>query len=152
MGCRFRKNQGFAEVMSGEWIDTHLVFRQVHPNHVDGAMPNSVAFSPTPKDDDKLSVDDSAQVTAEGCWKHFTEKLGFKSVGTWAVSAGEIHGAGDLDLRKDPVVDAQDATKSNPAHCVIDFSRLTSKGQRKKKAQTLAIKASERGCQFLAAK
>ena len=138
--------------MSGQWTDTHLVFRQVHPNHVDGTRPNSVAFSPMPKDEDKLSVDDSEQVTAEGCWKHFTERLGFSSAGTWAVSAGEIVDVGDLDLRKDPVVDVNDSTKNNPAHCVIDFARLTSKGQRKKRAQTLAIKASERGCQFSAAK
>ena len=138
--------------MSGQWADTHLLFRQVHPNHVDGARPNSVAFSPTPKDEDKLSVDDSALVTAEGCWRHFTETLGFSSAGTWAVSAGEIVEAGDLHLCKDPVVDLQDPTKSNPAHCVIDFCRLTSKGHRKKRAQTLAIKASERGCQFSAAK
>lgn len=136
--------------MTTDWKNTDLVFRQVHPNHWDGKNPNSVAFSPTPKDDDKLSVDDGAQVTAENSWIFFTKNLGFRSVGTWAVSAGEIQALGDLELHRDPLVDSTDATKNNPAHCLIDFSRLTSKGQRKKRAQELAIKASERGCQFQA--
>ena len=136
--------------MSEDWKNTDLVFRQVHPNHWDGKSPNSVAFSPTPKDDDKLSVDDSAQVTAEQSWIFFTKNLGFRSAGTWAVSAGEIQTVGDLELQRDPLVDPENATKNNPAHCLIDFSRLTSKGQRKKRAQELAIKASERGCQFQA--
>lgn len=136
--------------MSSDWNHNDLVFRQVHPHHWDGKNSNSVAFSPTPKDDDQLSVDDSAQVTAEKSWGFFTKNLGFRSIGTWAVSAGEIQTAGDLELLRDPLIDPDDSTKNNPAHCLIDFSRLTSKGQRKKRAQELAIKASERGCQFQA--
>ncbi len=134
--------------MSKAWTDEDLVFRQVHPNHSDGKSPNSVAFSPTLKDEDKLSVDDASLVTAEGSWSHFTKKLGFQSVGTWAVSFGEIAAAGDLDVVRSPIVDPVDASKNNPAHCLIDFSRLSSKGQKKKRAQELAIKASMRGCQF----
>ena len=134
--------------MSAAWANTDPVFRQVHPNHWDGKAPNSVAFSPTPKDEDKLSVDDASLVTAEGSWSHFTKRLGFQSVGTWAVSFGEIDAAGDLELVRNPLVDPVDALKNNPAHCLIDFSRLSSKGQKKKRAQELAIKASARGCQF----
>ena len=134
--------------MSEDWTNTDIVFRQVHPNHWDGKNPNSVAFSPTPKDDDQLSVDDNAKVTAEESWNFFTKNLGFRSAGTWAVSAGEVETVGDLELQRDPIVDPTDTSKNNPAHCLIDFSSLTSKGQRKKRAQELAIKASERGCQF----
>ena len=127
--------------MSEEWANTDLVFRQVHPKHCDGRNPNSVAFCPTPKDDAKLSVDDASLVTAEESWSHFTGKLGFKSAGTWAVSYEEIESAGDLTLMKDPLED-------NAAHCLIDFSKVSSKGQIKKRAQLLAIKASARGCLF----
>ena len=125
-----------------------LVFRQVHPNHWDGKNPNSVAFSPTPKDKDKLSVDDASLVTAEGAWSHFTKNLGFQSVGTWAVSVGEIGAAGDLELVRNPITDPTGAATNNPAHCLIDFSRVSTKGQKKKRAQELALKASARGCQF----
>jgi hypothetical protein len=134
--------------MSADWMNTDLLFRQIHPNHWDGKNPNSVAFSPTPKDADKLSVDDAAQVTAEYSWRHFTQNLGFMSAGTWAVSVAEIESAGDLDLYRAPLIDLDDVSKNNPAHCLIDFSRLTSKGQKKRRAQELAIKASVRGCQF----
>ena len=88
--------------MSEEWANTDLVFRQVHPNHWDGASPNSQAFFPTPKDEDKLSVDDAAQVSAEGSWNHFTKQLGFRSVGTWALSFGEIEAAGLEHIQEHP--------------------------------------------------
>ncbi len=138
--------------MSVDWTSTKLVFRQVHPHHWDGKSPNSVAFCPTPKDDHKLSVDDSALTSAENAWLHFTRNLGFQSAGTWAVSPDEIEALGDLELQRNPITDSVDPSKNNPAHCVIDFSPLSSKGQRKKRAQELAIKASARGCQFLSTK
>ena len=133
--------------MTEEWANSDLLFRQVHPHHWDGRNPNSQAFFPTPKDENKLSVDDASKVTAEGSWSHFTKNLGFRSVGTWAVSFGEIKAAGDLELLKNPLI-SEEASKDNLAHCLIDFSRLTSKGQQKKRAQELALRASARGCQF----
>jgi hypothetical protein len=134
--------------MNMNWLPTHLVFRQVNPKHWDGKTPYSQAFFPTPKDDDQLSVDDSNLITAEGSWRHFTQDLGLQSDGTWAVSVEEISAAGDLALQPDPILDAQDPAKNNPAHCRIDFSKLTSKGQKKRCAQELALRASARGCQF----
>ncbi|MCC5841505.1 MAG: hypothetical protein JJT96_15430 [Opitutales bacterium] len=129
--------------MRSEWTGKNLLFRQVHPHHWDGTRPNSVAFLPTPKDKDLLSVDDAALVTAEASWSHFTQNLGFRSVGTWAVSVEEICDAGGLEARADPLHD-------NSAHCVIDYSSVTTKGQKKKRAQILAMAASGRGCQFAA--
>ena len=134
--------------MSDEWTSDSLLYRQVHPTWQKDGLPSSQAFGPTPKDEDKLSVDDAAKVSAEGSWTHFTKSLGFQSAGTWAVSFGEIEAAGDLDLMKSPVVDEANAAKSNAAHCLINFSRLTTKGQKKKRAQHLAISASARGCLF----
>jgi hypothetical protein len=125
-----------------------LLYRQVHPNHWDGHNPHSVAFSPTPKDQDQLSVDDAALVSAEASWNHFTQVLGFKSVGTWAVTATEITTSGDLPLWRSPITDDADTAKNNPAHCHIDFSKLKTKGEKKRCAQRLAMLASSRGCQF----
>lgn len=125
-----------------------LLYRQVHPNHWDGKNPNSVAFSPTPKDHDQLSVDDATLVSAEGSWTHFTKNLGFKSVGTWAVTSAEITAAGDLSVARSPITDAAEPAKTNPAHCHIDFAKLTTKGEKKRCAQRLAMLASARGCQF----
>ena len=134
--------------MKDDWVNEDLVFRQVHPKHWDGKSPNSQAFFPTPKDEGKLSVDDASIVTAEGSWNHFTKNVGFQSAGTWALSCGEIEATGDLVLLRNPIDDPEDESKRNPAHCLIDFNKLTSKGQQKRRAQELAMKASTRGCQF----
>jgi hypothetical protein len=132
--------------MSTAWTSGSLFYRQVNPNWVHGGLPTSQAFGPTPKDKEKLSVDDAAKVSAEGSWRHFTEKLGLASVGTWAVSMGEVEEAEDLVVAASPTVAAEDPTKNNPAHCDLDFSGVSSKGQKKRKAQHLAMKATARGC------
>ncbi len=93
-------------------------------------------------------MDDASLVTAEESWTHFTKDIGYKSVGTWTVTSTEVAASGDLTLQNDPIADQADATKNNPAHCLIDFSKLTTKGQRKRCAQQLALHASARGCQF----
>jgi hypothetical protein len=134
--------------MSAAWTSESLFYRQVNPSWLAEGVPSSQAFGPTPKDDDKLSVDDASKVSAEGSWRHFTETLGLRSVGTWAVSMGEVDEAGDLVVAASPKVVAEDPAKNNLAHCHVDFSRIASKGQKKKRAQHLAIKATERGCLF----
>jgi hypothetical protein len=138
--------------MSDNWNPDSLFLRQVNPHHWDGSRPNSQAFVPYPKDEDKVSVDDGAMVTPEDAWWHFTERLGFDSVGTWAVSHGEVIAAGDLTVSRSPVTGESDPARNNPAHCHIDFSKVSSKGQKRKRAQTLAIRAAERGCLFSAVK
>lgn len=134
--------------MSAEWTTTSLFYRQVNPNWLTNGSPNSVAFGPTPKDKDGLSVDDASLVSAEGSWRHFTEKLGLQSVGTWAVSMGEVEEAADLLVAASPKIVPEDPAKNNPAHCDIDFSKVSSKGQKKRKAQHLAMRATARGCLY----
>ena len=134
--------------MTDRWSVAHLFFRQVNPNHWDGHTPNSQAFVPFPKDKDQLSVDDSSLVSPEGAWTHFTTALGLKSAGTWAISLGEINEAGNLFVESSPVENEEEPQKDNPAHCHVDFSEVSSKGQKRRKAQTLAMYASERGCLF----
>lgn len=135
-------------MMSEAWKSNDLVYRQVHPSHAPDGVPSSQAFNPTPKDEGRLSVDDSRLVTAEESWNHFTKNLGFQSAGTWAVSFEEIEAPGGLVLLKAPVDDVENPSLNNPAHCLIDFNELDSKGEKKRRAQQLAIKASARGCQF----
>jgi hypothetical protein len=137
--------------MSAEWTSDSLFYRQVNPTWLADGVPSSQAFGPTPKDNDKLSVDDAAKVSEEGSWRHFTEKLGLRSAGTWAVSRGEVEEAGDLVLAASPLVVPEDPSRNNPAHCHIDFSGIVSKGQKKKRAQHLAMRATARGCRFKAA-
>lgn len=134
-------------MMSAEWHDNDLVYRQVHPTHAPDGVPSSQAFNPTPKDQGRLSVDDSRIVTAEESWNHFTANLGFQSAGTWAVSYEEIQTPGGLLLTRDPLADPDMPSRNNPAHCLIDFNGLASKGERRRRAQHLAIKASTRGIQ-----
>lgn len=134
--------------MSAEWTSESLFYRQVNPSWLAEGVPSSQAFGPTPKDENKLSVDDASKVSAEGSWRHFTEKLGLRSAGTWAVSLGEVEEAGDLVVATSPKVVAGDPAKDNPAHCDVDFSQVSSKGQKKHKAQHLAMKATARGCLY----
>lgn len=135
-------------MMSDEWKARDLVYRQVHPSHAPDGVPSSQAFNPTPKDEGKLSVDDSRVFTAEESWDHFTRNLGFQSAGSWAVSFEEVETAGGLVLLKNPLEDPENPSLKNPAHCLIDYNGLASKGEKKKRAQHLAIKASARGSQF----
>ena len=134
--------------MDTKWTPDSLFYRQVHPNWMVKEVPSSQAFGPTPKDEDKLSVDDASKVSAESSWRHFTEKLGLMSVGTWAVSMGEVEETGDLVVIASPKVVAEAPAKINPAHCDIDFSQVSSKGKKKRNAQVLAMKASDRGCLY----
>jgi hypothetical protein len=134
--------------MSDPWTSESLFYRQVNPAWLANGMPSSQAFGPTPKDEDKLSVDDAAKVSAEESWRHFTDQLGLRSVGTWAVSLAEVEEAGDLKVAASPTLVAEDPAKSNPAHCHVDFSQVSTKGQKKRKAQHLAIRATERGCLY----
>lgn len=134
--------------MSEDWKPDDLVYRQIHPSHAPDGKPSSQAFNPTSKDEGMLSVDDSRLVTAEDSWNHFTKNLGFQSAGTWAVSFDEIEGSCGLVLLKDPLDDPENPSLKNPAHCLIDFNGLASKGEKKRWAQQLAIIASARGNQF----
>lgn len=134
--------------MSAQWTSESLFYRQVNPSWLKDGLPTSQAFGPTPKDEGKLSVDDAAQVSAEGAWRHFTEKLGLRSAGTWAIKMAEIEEAADLTVAASPQEVPEDSTKDNPAHCHVDFSKVSTKGRKKQKAQHLAIKATARGCLY----
>ena len=137
--------------MSMNWANTDLLFRQVHPNHLEGKNPNSQAFLPSKAHQEKLSVDDASKVTAEQSWTHFTKNLGLQSAGTWAISFEEVKSCAEIQVLRDPILNEGEPSKNNPAHCLIDFSGLSSKGMKRNHAQRLAISASARGPRYLPA-
>lgn len=114
-----------------------VLLRQVHPSFYPERQLSSQAFFPFPKDDALLSTYDGDQIAAADAHKHYTEQLGFESVGVWGVSVEDAAGAG-LTSRPDPLPDFA-------SHAVIDFTGRTEKECRKlaKKLKALAI---ARGC------
>lgn len=115
-----------------------LLHRQVHPSWVQQGRVTSQVFRPTPKDEKRLSVYDGDLITAEAAWNHFTNSLGYASIGVLAVTVAEC-AAHDLHVAPDPA--------HFPEHVLIDFAGL-SEGSTKKKAKYLTAAADSRGWQY----
>lgn len=113
--------------------DQTLLLRQVNPKFFENGQVSSQAFFPFPKDDGKLSVYDSDQISVEDAYHHYTVDQQLASVGVWAVNGAEVTAEG-LTYLPDPVV-------GNAAHAVIDFDVRSEKECRKlaKKLRSLAV-------------
>ncbi len=96
-----------------------------------------------PKDAGELSVSRGSVTTASAAHDHFTQRLGFKSAGTWAVTVGEVKKEG-LSAIPQPV-DESAEQPADPAHAFIDFRAVASKGQVEGKGARLGRVASARG-------
>jgi hypothetical protein len=96
---------------------------------------SSGAFNPTVKDNDQLSVYNGGKFSAKQAYDHYTRQ--FTAYGVLSVSVEEVHALPPLTSIED----------NNPfdGHCYIDFSGLSSKNQRTKKAGQLRDFAVERG-------
>lgn len=116
--------------------DDTLLFRQAHPNFIEAGELTSQAFTPFPRDDGHLSVDDGDQVNAEASFQRYTEEEKLQSAGVWAVTASE---AEDIDTPA-----ASSPVEGNPAHAHLDFTNIAIKKHRKF-AKKLKIKAIQRG-------
>lgn len=116
---------------------TELLFRQVPPSWFEDGEPSSQAFRPTKKDEGMLSVALASKTTAEAAFRHHTDGLGLKSVGTWAVSVEDVSSV-ELTAYKDPV-------DGDPAHGFIDFRDIGRKPS-ETKAKILKARAHARGC------
>ena len=112
-----------------------LLLRQINPSFVQNGRVTSQAFRPTPKDENKLSVYDGDQITAEASWQHFTSNPLCRSVGVMAVSHAQCRG------QSVPVV-ADGIPFSE--HAYFDFSDMSKKDV-ERKAKVLSFKAQERG-------
>ena len=115
-----------------------LLLRQVNPSWIQVGRVTSQVFRPTPKDKKRLSVYDGDLVSAEEAWEHYTDELGFASVGVLAVTVDECE-AQDLTAESDP--------KPFRAHAVIKFDNCPT-SQIAKKAKHLKKAAETRGWQY----
>ena len=118
--------------------DDTFLFRQVHPSWVKDGRATSQAFTPTPKDNRKLSVYDGDQISAAGSWCHFTGELELRSVGVLAVTVGECEAEGTV-AKPDP--------EPYPQHVVIDFGENPSNSQVKAIGKKLTRCANNRDWQ-----
>lgn len=115
-----------------------VLLRQIHPSFVQQGRVTSQAFRPTPKDQNRLSVYDGDQIAANMAFQHYTEKLGYNSIGVMAVTQGECS---EVQL---PVLADPGPFKE---HAVIDFANLE-KRQIEFKAKQLRSMAKSRGWLF----
>lgn len=119
--------------------DTTLLYRQINASWVQEGRVTSQAFRPMPKDGKRLSVYDGDQVDANEAWTHYTQTLGFDSVGVLAVTVAECSEQ-DLSAEPDPA--------PFPSHAVIRFDSCTTNGQVERKAKALNSRATARSWQF----
>jgi hypothetical protein len=123
--------------------DEELLFRQIHPDLLDGDVPASSNFKPKASDENKLSVDRSSVTTASKAFHLYCEN-GNKSAAVYALTAQEF-GTENIRCFEDPLLDSQER-KANPAHAVADYSNHP-KSQHEKVAKRLKQKAIARGRQ-----
>ena len=121
--------------------DEEVLFRQVHPRFMQDNAPSSQSFMPTPKDNNKLSVDRSALTTAKDSHGLYTGN-GLESAAVYGLTVGEFRGQ-DIPCIEDPL-DASDGKAANPAHALADYEAHTPRRQ-KTKAKRLKQMALARG-------
>ena len=121
--------------------ETHL-WRQVHPDFIRKNQLTSQVFTPTPKDEGKLSVYDSDQISAKDSWKHYSTprpgKASYRSVGVVAVTVEEC------EVPETLVFPDPDRFQE---HVLIDFSELP-KSKHKTVAKELSRIARDRGWMY----
>ena len=66
-----------------------VLYRQIHPGFMDENQPSSQPFSPTAKDEGKLSVDRSSKTTAESSYRLYTRN-GYESAAVYGLTVGEF--------------------------------------------------------------
>ena len=116
-----------------------LLHRQIHPSFVvndivsnqafleNNLVVSSGAFNPTEKDVNKLSVYNGEKYSAKDSYEHYTSN--YASYGVLSVTVEEVKSISPLSSTED----------NNPfdGHCYVDFSSVSSKNQRTKKASKL---------------
>jgi hypothetical protein len=121
--------------------DAEVLYRQVHPSFYENGEPSSQTFTPTDKDDGKLSLDRSSLVTAMESFQRFTG-AGFSSCAVYGLSVGEF-AAEQIRCASDPLEETA-TQKANHAHAIADYS-VFSVSSRKIKAKRLKRAAVARG-------
>jgi hypothetical protein len=120
--------------------DQTLLLRQVNPSWIQAGRVTSQAFKPTPKDDKRLSAYDGDQIQPDASWSHYTQVLGFSSVGVLAVIVEECRSL-ELPVEPDPA--------PFPEHVIINFDGCSGTVI-EKRAKVLKRYADSRGWQYQA--
>jgi len=102
-----------------------LLHRNIHPSWMDDGKPSSLAFSPSAKDEGKLSVDREDVDTAEASFLRHTVEKKLKSVAIFSVSVGEF-GSQNIDCFEDPITKDENNVE-NLAHCYADYTGMSKK-------------------------
>lgn len=121
------------------------MLRKIHPTQINKeGRPSKTSFAPKPIDQGKISVDRESIITAEECHAQYAEKKKFSPLlgGVWAVTTAECKEI-NLDCFSDPIP-ADDADGPNPAHALIDMSKLNER-ETLNAATTLYSLAKSRG-------
>ncbi|MFM2047661.1 MAG: hypothetical protein RI955_207 [Bacteroidota bacterium] len=116
-----------------------FLHRQIHPSFVvndivsnqafveSKLVVSSGAFNPTEKDDDKLSMYNGEKFSAKDSYEHYTKQ--YTSYGVLSVTVEEV-------ISVTPLTSTNDDYPFD-GHSFIDFSTITSKNQKTKKAGQL---------------
>ncbi|MDQ8732407.1 hypothetical protein [Bradyrhizobium sp. LHD-71] len=115
-----------------------VLFRQIHPGFVEDGVPSSQPFRPTPKDQNKLSVDRSSAITPEASFTLFQENGG-ATIAVYGLSVGDFASEAII-CHPDPLPEL-----NNPAHAIADYSPHKT-SQHKTIAKRLKRLAIARGC------
>lgn len=116
-----------------------VLLRQVHPNFLSGGELTSQAFVPNSGDNNKLSVYDGDQITAEHSYTHYTVSQNKQSSGVWGLSCADVAAVG--------LTSAPDPLPHFPSHALVDFAACSEK-QSRKLAKRLKSFAVARGCLY----
>ena len=115
-----------------------MLLRQVHPRWIRENRVTSQAFTPTPKDEGRISVYDGEQISAQASWHHFRNVLGYASAGVVAVQVRECQDC------KIPVIPDPEAFME---HVLLDFAGFSG-NHTKKLAKKLTQCANSRDWQY----
>ncbi|WP_347066491.1 hypothetical protein [Flavobacterium sp. WV_118_3] len=123
-----------------------LLHRQIHPSWIQNNFISeqaflaenniaSLAFTPSEKDNKKLSVYNGEKFSALDSFNHFTQN--YVSAGVLSVTFAEVIAIQNLNAYEDNTPFA--------GHAVIDYTNIATTNQMKKSAKKLKNKAIERG-------
>ena len=124
-----------------------VLFRQIHPDSLQGGEPGSDRFRPSEMDANMLSTDRESVTTAEDSHALYIS-TGRKSAAVFGLSVGEFE-TETIECTEDPIKD-DSLIPDNPAHALADYSAHESKKQ-KVIAKRLKRLAVARGCLFASA-
>src|SRR5262245_42395022 len=110
---------------------------------MDGGVPSSQPFCPTPKDGNKVSVDRSALVSPKDSFDNYVVE--HASAAVYGLTVGEFAGE-TIECFEDPIA-VTESNRGNPAHSVADYSSHANSRQ-KTIAKRLKILAIARGCLY----